>query len=130
MLKSSLHRNRKIRPVERYRRSSASSLTGVWKTLMEKEKMLVTNSCSFHNFVPSKSKARYFKFEQAIKSLPNNIFRLVQIESICRQEIKFNLKVEIHFGIGRKHCGIRRKCCGRHCYRFKPRYIAVLDLGS
>ena len=34
----------------------------------------------------------------------------VQIESICRRQNKCNLKTEILFGIGRKHCGKRRKC--------------------
>ena len=38
------------------------------------------------------------------------VFRLVQIESICRQQNKCNLKTEILFGMGKKHCGKRRKC--------------------
>ena len=47
----------------------------------------------------------------AINPLPNNdFFWLVQIESICRQQKNFDFKTEIHFGVGRKHCGKRRKC--------------------
>ena len=38
------------------------------------------------------------------------ISRLVQIESICRRQNKCNLTPEILFGMGRKHCGKRRKC--------------------
>ena len=38
------------------------------------------------------------------------IIRLVQIESICKQQNKRNLKTAILFGKGRKHCGKRRKC--------------------
>ena len=38
------------------------------------------------------------------------IFTLVQNESIYSQKNKCYLKREIHFGIGRKHCGKRRKC--------------------
>ena len=38
------------------------------------------------------------------------IFRLFQIESICRQQIKCSWKFEICFGKRRKHCGKRRKC--------------------
>ena len=38
------------------------------------------------------------------------IFRQVQIESICRRQNKCNLKTKIPFGMGRKHCGRRRKC--------------------
>ena len=37
-------------------------------------------------------------------------FRLVQIENICRRQNKCNLTTEILFGMGRKHCGKRRKC--------------------
>ena len=37
-------------------------------------------------------------------------FQLVQIKSICRRQIKCNLKLEISFGKGGKHCGNRRKC--------------------
>ena len=37
-------------------------------------------------------------------------FGLVQIESICRRQNKFYLKIDNHFGISRKHCGKRRKC--------------------
>ena len=37
-------------------------------------------------------------------------FGLVQIESICRRKDKYNLKMEILFRMGRKHCRKRRKC--------------------
>ena len=37
-------------------------------------------------------------------------FRLVQTESICRQQIKCNYNLKICFGKGRKHCEKRRKC--------------------
>ena len=37
-------------------------------------------------------------------------FRLVQIQSICRRQNKWDEKTEICFGKGRKHCGKRRKC--------------------
>ena len=36
-------------------------------------------------------------------------FRLVKIESICRQQNKCHLKIEICFRRSRKHCGKRRK---------------------
>ena len=39
-----------------------------------------------------------------------HIFRLFQIQSICRWQNKCNWKTEILSGIGRKHCGKRRKC--------------------
>ena len=38
-------------------------------------------------------------------------FRLVQIESICRLQNKFDSKMEICFGKGRKHKWKRTKCC-------------------
>ena len=39
------------------------------------------------------------------------IFRLVQIENICRKQNESQKKEnEICFGKGRKHCGKRRKC--------------------
>ena len=38
------------------------------------------------------------------------ILRLVQIQRICRQQNNCKLKTEILFGMGRKHCGKRRKC--------------------
>ena len=37
-------------------------------------------------------------------------FGLVRIESICRWQMKYNWKIEICFGKGRKHCRKRRKC--------------------
>ena len=37
-------------------------------------------------------------------------FGLVQIESLCRRLMKWKLKAEILFGLGKKHCGKRRKC--------------------
>ena len=37
-------------------------------------------------------------------------FRLVQIESVSRRQIKHNSKLEICFGKGRKHFGKRSKC--------------------
>ena len=37
-------------------------------------------------------------------------FRLVQIESICRQQNKCESKIQICYGRGRKPCGKRRKC--------------------
>ena len=43
-------------------------------------------------------------------SLPNDSFRLVHIESICRQQNKSKLKKEILLGMGSKHCRKRRKC--------------------
>ena len=36
--------------------------------------------------------------------------RLLEIESICRQQNKCHCKIKICFGKGRKHCGKRRKC--------------------
>ena len=36
--------------------------------------------------------------------------RLVQTESICRQQNKCNSRIEILLKLGRKHCGKRRKC--------------------
>ena len=39
------------------------------------------------------------------------IFGVDQIESICRQQNKCNLKTDILYETGRKHCGKRRKCC-------------------
>ena len=36
--------------------------------------------------------------------------RLVQIQSICRQQNKCDVNIEICFGKGRKHCGKMRKC--------------------
>ena len=36
--------------------------------------------------------------------------RLVQIETICRQQNKYDRKSEICFGKDIKHCGKRRKC--------------------
>ena len=38
------------------------------------------------------------------------IFRLIQIDSICRRIHKYGWKIKISFGKGRKHCGKRRKC--------------------
>ena len=37
-------------------------------------------------------------------------FGLVQIQSICRRQNKFRLKIENCILEGRKHCGKRRKC--------------------
>ena len=37
-------------------------------------------------------------------------FRLVQIERTCRPQNKFDRKIEISFGQGRKHCRKRTKC--------------------
>ena len=42
--------------------------------------------------------------------IKRQFFRLLRIESICRWQNKCNLKVELLFGIGRKHYGRRRKC--------------------
>ena len=39
-----------------------------------------------------------------------HIFRLVQIESFCRQQNKCDSKTEICLCKGGKHCGKRRKC--------------------
>ena len=33
-----------------------------------------------------------------------------KIERICRQQNKYNLTTDVLFGMGRKHCGKRRKC--------------------
>ena len=41
----------------------------------------------------------------------NLLFRLLQIESICRRQNKYDSKIEICFGISGEHCGKRRKCC-------------------
>ena len=38
-----------------------------------------------------------------------NFLRLVQFESICSRQNKFNLEKEILFGIGRKHYGQKEK---------------------
>ena len=41
-----------------------------------------------------------------LNCFPNDkVFRLVQIESICRQGNKYNLKTEIVFGMGKKIVG-------------------------
>ena len=45
-----------------------------------------------------------------INSTKRQNLRLVQIESICRQQNKCDRKKEICFGKGRKYCGKRRKC--------------------
>ena len=42
--------------------------------------------------------------------MKQQIFKLVQIESSCRLQIKCGGKIEICFGKGRKHCEKRRKC--------------------
>ena len=49
-------------------------------------------------------------YRRQIDTLPYDTFRLVQIESICRQQNKCNLRIEILFGLTRKKCGKRRKC--------------------
>ena len=45
-----------------------------------------------------------------VNSTIQQIYRLVQIEIICRQQNKCHWKIEICFGMDRKHCGKRRKC--------------------
>ena len=52
--------------------------------------------------------------------IKQQIFRLVQIESICRRQNKCNLKTEILFGMGRKHCGKRRENAGYHHFLLFP----------
>ena len=44
-------------------------------------------------------------------TLPNdNFLDWSQVETTCSRQNKLNLQTEIHFGMGRKHCGKRRKC--------------------
>ena len=44
------------------------------------------------------------------RNYQTTIFKLVQIESICRRQYKCDRKIEISFEKGRKHCGKSRKC--------------------
>ena len=46
---------------------------------------------------------------QALTVYQQQSFRLVQIESICRQQNKCDRNIEISFGKGRKYCEERRK---------------------
>ena len=55
-----------------------------------------------------KDDERFVKFSETLTK--QHIFRLVQIESIGRRQNRCNLKTKIVFGMGRKHCGKRRKC--------------------
>ena len=48
-------------------------------------------------------------------------FRLVQIESVCRQQIKSDSKLEICFGKERKHCGKREKMLVTSIFSFFPK---------
>ena len=54
------------------------------------------------------------------------IFRLVQIESICRQQNKRNLKTKLLFGIGRKHCGGKRRKCWLQACSFPTMFSKAL----
>ena len=88
--------------------------------------MQITNRALFRE--KSAGKLAFPVFERALRSVTHHnltrmslhkigypfpklqIFRLVQIESICRQQNKWKLNIEICNGKGRKHCGKWRKC--------------------
>ena len=56
-------------------------------------------------------KSLIFVVWQWVNYLANNkILRLVKIQSICTWQNKCEWKIEICFGMDRKHCGKRRKC--------------------
>ena len=84
------------------------------KTLWEKDKLLVTSNLSFSHSV-FKRPAQQTCLNQGLFGKGLNLYQrqnfgLVQIESICRPQIKCDSKTEICFGKGRKHCGKKRKC--------------------
>ena len=56
-------------------------------------------------------------------------FRPVHFESICRQQYKSNLKTEILFWMGRKHCGKRRNCWLPAFSRFPMMFFKVSSFG-
>ena len=59
--------------------------------------------------------------------IKQQISRLVQIESICRQQNKCNSKTEILFGIARKHCREKEKM---HFLFFPHCFQKAFSLGS
>ena len=81
-----------------------------------KEEMLVTHFFSlcpqcFQKFLFSGSLVLWNVWLWLNELFPKRQnFELVEIETICRRQNKCDGKLEISFGLGRKHCGKRRKC--------------------
>ena len=130
----------KFNPLSQISDFKQSSERRLLKTLLEKEKMLVSSIFSFfHNvFCPSRNTFWYFFFITFIllstnafnldqsKILPfgkeftitktnfNSTkwqnFTLVHIQSICRRQNICDSKIKIYIGKNRKHWGKRRKC--------------------
>ena len=91
----------------------AESSSNRYKTLLEKEKLLVLRNFFSHNVFKRLVSQRHQKVSLCGNGLTlyqTTIFRQHQIESNCRRQNKCTLKTELLFGMGRKHCGKRRKC--------------------
>ena len=83
-----------IRPFSPFISSRQKALLSLHGCLMLSKKGEYTGSCSL-----------------LFNSLPNDkIFGFVQIEGICRQQNKCDLKIGNYLGKGRKPCVQRRKC--------------------
>ena len=66
----------------------------------------------------------YRRQKSSFNPLPNDkIFQLLYIERICRPKHKCEPKIEISFGMGRKHCGKRRE-------RWLPAFSLFLKMFS
>ena len=57
------------------------------------------------------SSLKFCRLVKAELFTKRHIFRLVEIQTICRRQNKCYLTTEFLSGIGTKHCGKRRKCC-------------------
>ena len=87
-LKSSLHRYRKIRPVERYRRSSASSCHSVSTAIIIR--LMRQNAALCGNGLKVFSPPTYFSsLSQKGQLITRQMYGLDQIQKICRRHFKF-----------------------------------------
>ena len=107
----------------------AENSSNGWKTLWEKEKLLVMSNFSFSQsvFYPG-------LLWERVSLLPNvQHFRLLQIESMCRRNIYiyiYDSKIEGCYEMSRKHFYLKKKknfihrlkdCFLKHCEKMKKK---------
>ena len=83
----------------------SQSFLPIWRTFCHFHRMLKIRLQTLSVWKCSK-----FIVYERVKSIKQQIFRLVQIESICRQQNRYNLITEMLFEMCRKYCEKRRKC--------------------